>query len=227
MPDNYQCTHCGRDWPCGCYSGRIHAKTEAECDSLRQQLAERDAEIRDLKSYVTKLRGKTDPKAWTGIDAVTARAVVAEAEIEVLRETNRVEVKTAFAQGEIHGLGLATAAATKPLEEEIARLNEEVTKFQILDHRKEAAKGLWYEQATEAVAQVARLRTDNARLRDVVVKTIDVVDRLTYDVDNDPLPIEELNDTQRRINRLHDWLTGAVDSPEMPPSLAPEKEPKT
>lgn len=40
-----------------------------------------------------------------------------------LREA-REQAKTAFAQGEQHGLGLATTAATKQLEEEVERLRK-------------------------------------------------------------------------------------------------------
>lgn len=39
-----------------------------------------EAEISDLKSFVVKLRGKADPAEWRGMDALTGRLALAEAD---------------------------------------------------------------------------------------------------------------------------------------------------
>ena len=59
------------------------AEREAEVERLTE---ESNATIRDLKTYIMQLRGKTNPEAWRGLDTLTADLALSAARVRVLEE---------------------------------------------------------------------------------------------------------------------------------------------
>lgn len=164
-------------------------------------IRERDAEIRDLKSFVVKLRGKADPKEWRGMDDLTAKLALRDKEIAELRRCYACGKDACDARSSCIG---CTSALDRAHEAVLDAAREGVTKerdAEIAELRAEVVR----QQARLSVLEMAE------GLPDPLDAAYRVLDEMTVDLQRAKAEIAELQADVEKERRLKDARTEAIE----------------